>query len=266
MLDSAYGNIFIVTSRILGYDGQLSRFGFETVTMERLSPSLINSLIKKWYSVLKVEHLADSLIEVLTENPQIAELAVNPMLLSLIVLVQYVRGVIPHRRHILYEDCLNILVERRYASPPVQKAYNDVLPANEAIDLLKAIANEFHKQRVRELPRAELERSILPSILKTMPLTRAASVDPAETIRNIEARSQVLVERGFDTSRKPVMAFSHLTFQEYLSAVFYKELTAKRGQTFINKTLIDYYEDDPDWWEQVALLYAAHLDGQQHRT
>ena len=67
--------------------------------------------------------LSERLIETLRLNPRIAELAVNPMLLSLIVLVQYVRGLIPDKRHVLYDECVKILVERRYAPPDVQQEY-----------------------------------------------------------------------------------------------------------------------------------------------
>ena len=82
------------------------------------------------------------------------------MLLSLIVLVQYVKRLIPDRRHILYEECLKILVERRYAPPHVQEAYNRVLPGDEAATILRDVAVYLHKNHLREISRQDLRRDL----------------------------------------------------------------------------------------------------------
>ena len=62
------------------------------------------------------------------------------------------------------------------------------------------------------------------------------------------------------------MAFSHLTFQEYLASSALKESTGLRGEAEISRHLIDNYETNPQWWEEVALLYAAQLDGLQQQA
>jgi predicted NACHT family NTPase len=263
---SPEGNTFVVTSRIVGYGGELARFGFQTFVVQRLSWDLIRQLVAKWYTALKDSKLTASLLETLSSNQRVAELAVNPMLLSLIVLVQYVRRVIPERRHVLYDECLKILVERRYAPPVVQAEYSKVLPGEEALKIIRDIAYKLHTVRLREIDRRQVEVEIIPSILKSMPLSRASSVDPAEVLRNIEARSQIIVERGLNEAGQPVMAFTHLTFQEYLTAVYLHDAIAKQGEPFTSSTLISFYEDDPEWWEEVALLYAAQLDGLQQKS
>jgi predicted NACHT family NTPase len=199
-------------------------------------------------------------------NPRLAELAVNPMLLSLIVLVQYVRRVIPDRRHILYDECIKILVERRYAPPMVQAEYNRVLPGEEAIRILRDLAYVFHERRLREVSRRILVDQDIPKVLSSMRLSRAAAVSAVEILQNIEARSQLLVERGLDANGEPVMAFSHLTFQEYLSSIYLKELITTSSEPFVSQQLIVEYEKDSEWWEEVALLYAAQLEGQQQES
>jgi predicted NACHT family NTPase len=259
------GNRFIVTSRIIGYEGQLNQYGFKTVVIKPLSADRIKNLIEKWYGILGEPILADSLLQAMKNNRQLAELSVNPMLLSLIVLVQYVRRVIPDRRHVLYDECVKILVERRYAPVALQAEYNSVVPGEEALQILRCIAYTFHEQKLREMPRNELERDCIAKIISNMQFGRAGSVSPARVLKNIEERSQLLVERGLDGNGQPLMAFSHLTFQEFLSSVYLTSLWPTMGMANISEDIISTFEDDPEWWEEVALLYAAQLEGRQQR-
>jgi predicted NACHT family NTPase len=260
------GNRFIVTSRIVGYEGQLAKYGFNPVKIQRLSWGLVGELVRRWYDSLGQPELAQRLLDSLQANPRLFDLAINPMLLSLIVLVQYVRGLIPDKRHILYEECLRILVERRYAPPAVQAEFNKLLPGDEALVLVREVALFMHSNKFREIPRRSLELDVLPRLLREHPLTRAASVDPADILVNIEQRSQLLVERGLDESGDPVMSFSHLTFQEFLTAVAYKVLTLSRGRSTVTEELLEAYERDPEWWEEVLLLFAAQLDSRDQEA
>src|SRR5215471_5794775 len=68
------GNRFVVTSRIVGYSGQLARFGFQSVTIQRLSWDLISQLVTKWYASLNVGNLTEPLLATLKANPRIYDL------------------------------------------------------------------------------------------------------------------------------------------------------------------------------------------------
>ena len=264
-LDAPQGNRFVVTSRIVGYDGQLQQYRFHPLTVQNLSWNLISDLIQKWYASLDAPELVEPLLKTLREKPRIYELAINPMLLSLIALVQYVRRIIPDQRHILYDECVKILIDRRYAPPHVQEQYNQTLPAEEAIRILRELAIKMHREGMREVPRDALEQSFIPDVLTSMPTSKAATVPPKILLKNIEQRSQLLVERGLNDKGQPVMAFSHLTFQEYLASVALKESTGQRGEATVSDELIKAYETNPGQWEEVALLYAAQLDSPQQK-
>jgi predicted NACHT family NTPase len=258
--NAAGNNKFIVTSRIVGYSGQLVPYGFHALTIQRMSRPLVEDLVTKWYIALNNASLGEDLLRTLRANEHIYELAENPMLLSLIALVQYVRQWIPDRRHLLYEECIRILVERRFAGVPIREGYDSVLPGHEALRILQKLAMELHSRHLREMPRTTLEEDVLKKILASMKQTKAVEVAPADILRNIEERSQLLVERGFDQLGRPLIAFSHTTFQEYLTSVALKESTATRGLDGVNARLIADCVSDRDWWEEVALLYAAQLD------
>lgn len=254
------GNRFIVTSRIVGYNGQLADSGFTTLKVEPLSWNQISDLVIKWYEDLSQPALSRQLLDTLEVNPRVKDLAVNPMLLSLIALVQYVQRLIPDRRDVLYDTCVAILMERRYAPASVRQAYDSVLPSDEAVLILQKIARNLHQQRRREIPRNVLQDSIIPEILHAMRTRRAAAASSADILRNIEERSQLLVERGHNADGRPIMAFSHLTFQEYLTSVDLKRQTVAKGLEAVTSTLLTLYDQDRDWWEEVALLFGAQLD------
>jgi predicted NACHT family NTPase len=258
------GNRFVVSSRIVGYQGQLSTYGFRTVTIQKLPWNLVTTLVTRWYRALKHEALSQRLLDAFKANPRLLDLAANPMLLSLIVLVQYVLPLIPDKRHVLYEECIKVLIERRYAPPSIQASYNDVLPSDEATSILKALASHLHREGIREVSRPRLQNEILPRILSAMPLSRAASLTPRIIINNIEERSQLIVERGFNSDGKPVMAFSHLTFQEYLVSAFLHGTMSTNGKKATIAEVLDLYGTDPEWWQEPAVLFAAQLESQDH--
>ena len=254
------GNRFIVSSRIVGYQGQLAGYGFQAVTIQKLSWNLISNLVKKWYDALDQPMLSERLLDSFKANPRLLDLAANPMLLSLIVLVQYVLPLIPDKRHVLYDECIKVLIERRYAPPAIQAFYNQTLPSDEATALLRLIALALHKRKLREIPRGRLELEMLPEIMLDMPLSAGAQLSPQSIVKNIEERSQLLVERGTDESGRPIMVFSHLTFQEYLAATSLYRGMSSRGKQGTIDDLLTLYGRDPEWWQEVAVLFAAQLE------
>jgi predicted NACHT family NTPase len=259
------GNRFIVSSRIVGYSGQLRNYGFDSYTIQRLSWESIKQLVGRWYTYLGEPKLQEQLIAALQANPRLLDLAVNPMLLSLIVLVQYVQRIIPDRRHVLYDECIKILVERRYAPPSIRMGFDKIIASDDAIRLLRELAQFMHKSRAREVTRNVLEEVVIPDRMKRLLIALPPLASYAGVLRNIEERSQLLVERGFDDHGEPVMAFSHLTFQEYLASVAFREAAAGAGEAVISNELLDRYAQDAEWWEEVMLLYAAQLDGTERK-
>jgi predicted NACHT family NTPase len=135
-----------------------------------------------------------------------------------------------------------------------------MLPGDEAITVLRQIATILHRRHFREVSRSELQERLVPEIQNEMPQTVAATRSPLDLIKNIEERSQLLVERGLNEKGEPVMAFSHLTFQEYLTSVSLKEAIGQRGEAAVSSEVLTWFQRDPEWWEEVALLYAAQLE------
>lgn len=257
-------NRFIVSSRILGYQGQLAKHNFRALTIQPLSQESIYELVTKWFESLKSPRDAAPLLDSIEANNRLRELAINPMLLSLIVLVQYVKKVIPDKRHLLYAECVNILIERRFASPETQSQYNDVVQAEDAISILREVAQEMHKRKVREIAREELERRLIPDITNRLGLY-VSGLDGGSILQNIEERSQLMVEKGLNDQDEPMMSFSHLTFQEYLAAGSFRSLASEKGSAYASENVLKFHHEDAEWWEEVALLYGAQLEGKERK-
>ena len=116
---------FVVTSRVVGYDGA-ARVGaeFGLAKVRDFSPAEVRQFVRDWTRVvestlagsdsLDVLRLADEqsgrLTQAIETNPRVAELAVNPLLLTVIALVHRYRAQLPERRSELYEEAVEVLL------------------------------------------------------------------------------------------------------------------------------------------------------------
>jgi formylglycine-generating enzyme required for sulfatase activity/energy-coupling factor transporter ATP-binding protein EcfA2 len=277
-------NRIVVTTRIVGYEGQLDTRGFVVQTVQPLNDEDIESLVRQRYhaialnesrdqSLVEVElaqrrttQKADQLLSELRRNQRLHDLAVNPLLLSLIVLDHSVKLVLPDERHILYRDCVEILAARWRQHSRAQlglTAMEEELSTPQKIDLLQTLALEMQKQRTREeagqipIRRARAEELIaaqLPALLTTLPSEvnqRRALCEQKATawLDGVKAESGILIELGLDDAGEPLVAFSHLTFQEYLAASVLQE------QSNVYPLLLDNLLNPA--WEEVLLLYTG---------
>ncbi len=123
-------NRIVVTTRIVGYEGQLDRYGFQIQTVQPLHAGATRALIKQRYRAIaltetahwssvdaapllrEMQRRSERLIKKIESTPRLAQLATNPLLLSLIVLVHRVKLELPEERVLLYRDCIEILAEQ----------------------------------------------------------------------------------------------------------------------------------------------------------
>ena len=164
-------------------------------------------------------NLATQFIEKLKlpENQPIRELARTPILLNLTVSVFQAKANFPKKRSKLYEAGLDILLVRWDEARGIQRdeIYRN-LSLPHKIKLLSHIAATTFEEGNYFFEQSEIEQHIA-DYLRTLP---EANTDP-ETLRlnseavlkTIEAQHGLLVERALG-----VYSFSHLTFQEYLTA------------------------------------------------
>ncbi|MFN8446159.1 MAG: SUMF1/EgtB/PvdO family nonheme iron enzyme [Caldilineaceae bacterium] len=286
---SGRNNHFLVSTRIVGYEGQLDNYGFTARTVQPLDSDSIQDLVQRRYEAIAVgegvgrsiqeqedlkrryQERAQLLLNNLRRNQGLRQLTDNPLLLSLIVLVHMVKIELPEQRHLLYRDCVEILTENWQASKRgdsglERKKELHQLPLQQKIVLLQNIALTMQNRRKEGESQALIRREEVEAIIAAkLPGFIAAHLPEAPDARqqeceklatrlldNIHEESGILLEKGLDEAGEPLVSFSHLTFQEYLAADAIRERTGE----FI--TLSDNLFNPS--WREVLLLYVEMVE------
>jgi hypothetical protein len=274
---------FVVTTRIIGYEGQLNSVGFFARTVQPLEKHERKLLIKHRYKAISaVEkigrtqaeargidiHLQErehSLIERLESLPRLAQLATNPMLLSLITLVHFLKVELPDERVLLYRDCVEILTEKWQRYKRDEMGFGSFsehdLTLSQKVVLLSELAFEMQQRRDPDSNLALLpKKDAVLIIAKTFDEQLGDDSEKDELFRKaenwvmgIQSDSGIIIEQGLDSDGEPLIGFSHLTFQEYLAAVAIKENMS--NYRILLKNLLN-----PSWHEVIRLYVVLSDD------
>jgi hypothetical protein len=212
----------LATSRIVGYREMRRRLGhgFAHATLAELTAEEKDEFVGRWCEVTIVDPArraseAEKLRRAMHGSDRIERLTTNPMLLTTMALVQRRVGKLPTRRHKLYWEAVNVLLNWR---PEVE----DPMDPDEALPQLEYLAYSMCDRGVQRLRRDEViellerMRGDYPNI---RPVQRQA---PEGFLAQLERRTGLFVEVGEvtrDGKPVPVYEFRHLTFQEYLAAL-----------------------------------------------
>lgn len=257
---------FVVTSRIVGYSGPARlQADYVTTTVQDFSLEDIRQFLSHWHRLVAIgqmgtgedaENFAKSQTEQLLgsiqANERVRDLAINPLMLTVIALVHRDRVKLPDRRAELYAEAVDVLLGKWDEARGVDetKILEDrPFDAGDRRLLLQNIALYMHERERKELEAAEL-RGILQIVFKGMTQDDASARRASERFLTvIEERTGLLSARG-----EGVYAFSHLTFQEYFAAL----AIAARDD------YVDYIMKNSGeaWWREVILLTAGYLSTQ----
>ncbi len=258
---------YVVTSRIVGYTGT-ARLGeaYALTTVLDFTRQDIAQFLTVWNRLIAVAEKGDNasaiayaesqsgqLLQAIDGNPRIRELAINPLLLTVIAMVHRDRVKLPDRRAELYAEAVDVLLGKWEEAKGVKET--PILPYDQLFDtgdkrlLLQSLALHLHEQGSKEIQIADL-RSLLQAEFEQLALDEHEARQAAERFLNvIEERTGLLSARG-----EGVYAFSHLTFQEFLAA-----LAIAPREDYLPYTLGKVPEP---WWREVILLEAGFLSTQ----
>jgi NACHT domain len=150
---------------------------------------------------LSASEEASALERLFGERERLAELATNPMLLSLICLVYHLRRDLPRGRAALYEECVQILLG---VWDRIDKGLNISKPTtDEKRKILRHVAFMLHTNGQKDISRQDFVSLVMRDLGISEEMARIV-------VRQIEVRSWLIVERVIDR-----LAFSHLTLQEF---------------------------------------------------
>ncbi len=263
-------NRYVVTSRIVGYTGGARLgAGYAVTTVRDFTDDDIARFARHWnravevvlaggetdYALRKAEAEADKLIRAIQSNERVRELAVNPLLLTVIALVQRYRAQLPERRVELYEEAIEVLLVQWDAVkglPATEVLQGLELDAGDRRSLLEPVALWLMEQRLREIELDDLRRQLARPFLAMLKDLRLTEKAVNGFVYLINARSGLLTERG-----QGIYAFSHLTFQEHLAARAVAEKADNVAYTLARV--------GDSWWREVVLLEAGYLSTQGKR-
>jgi predicted NACHT family NTPase len=241
-------NQFVMTCRIAAEEYAFDQFA--KVEVADFNDKQIAQFAKKWF-----QH-EDPIKEIkfvrqLKANLQLQELATNPLLLTLLCLSFESTNIFPNNRSKLYKEGTRLLLKKWDKNRNIRREeVCNQLPPNWKEDLLSQVAytaferseyffeQEFVEYQIQEYIRNLPNTSIEPAALK---------IDSEEVLKSIEAQHGLLVKQAME-----IYSFSHLTFQEYFTARWFKE---KADGDF--GALIRHVTDKK--WREVFLLTVEML-------
>ena len=253
-------NHFLVTSRIVGYERSPLTQEFTHATLRELAPDDRERFVGLWYGAIrkrvKAQSLSEgeaSLVKSLQNKPQVARLAANPLLLTIMVLMHF-RGVkLPSHRVQVYEIATDTLIEHWTA----QRRGTEGLTGLDALEIKRILAPVAHYILSSSVGGVIARRDLLPRFRAGIVEERGCSEADAEVIgdellRLLGEESGLFLERGLGSDGEPVYGFLHQTFGEYLAALHLAELFF-RGELELG----DYLHRSA--WHEPLLLLAGHL-------
>ena len=239
-------NRFVASCRAAAYRSGFQRF--RDIELADFNDDQIQQFIGNWFSseLDKQSGTAEKCWEVLDQpaNKAAKELAQTPLLLTFICLVYNRTQRLPTNRSKLYDKALDILLEEWAAEKRVQQ---DEIYQGLNIDLEKVLLSEIAYQGFVEDQLFFQQRQLIDSIKWFLADTvdNPKYLDGTAVLDAIAVQQGILVERAED-----VFSFSHLTLQEYLTALY-----ASQDSEQIAALVSDHLTEQR--WREVFLLVAG---------
>ena len=215
-------NRFVASCRIAAYEGGFKRF--TEVEMANFDDSQIEAYIKNWFDSTTDPNLhrldeqmktADQCWTMLnaSEHSATKELARNPLLLTLLCMVYDNSQNFQRNRASLYEDALNIFLREWLAEKRVRR--------DESISQYLDIADE--KRMLSEIAAKNFEANRFffgeDELITQIQEFGTSNANTLETFNARKILNTILIDQGLFVERVTgSYSFSHLTFQEYLTA------------------------------------------------
>lgn len=193
----------------------------------------------------------------ISANDRIQQLAINPLLLSTLLLVKRWVGSLPTRRAVLYGEAVKVLLRTWNTEG------HEPIPEDEALPQLCYIASAMMLEGIQKLSRPLLAK-LLQEARDTMPTELSFVQGSVENfIQRIENRSSLLMMTGLDVENGQLVEFfefRHLTFQEFLSArAMVEGWYPGRKDSDTPVTVLEPHFEDEKW--RVVISLAAALGG-----
>ncbi len=250
-------------------DELLNTLGIPYFTILNLEQKQIEDFAYRYFAAnlldeteARVKQQAKELIDALEEVPAARRLATNPLLLTVIAVLHYKEGKLPHYRAELYEKCIEQLMAQKAATPGKLETgkISFKFPAdaskpvidwnhNQIIDMLRDLAFHAHQRTEDEVflnPELMLQRLKQSDLI---PPKKKSSNELEEAARFFLDECDRLI--GLLAFRGGHYVFIHRTFQEYLAAHW----LSLQKEAVQQQQLFAMLENAPHWREVIRLFF-----------
>lgn len=258
----------LITCRVAETEYQFGQFNY--VEIADFTNEQLQVYTRKWFArnPRRQERFLEEFAR--EEKRWLREFGRTPLLLSMLCLAFDKTEGFPQRRVDVYQEALNALLKRWDAKGGIERdGIYRWLTTDHRLQMLAHIAAKTFAEGKALFGQEELEEQIVAYLRRRLPASaRGQEIDGEAELRAIQDQHGILVERA-----PRVYSFSHLTFQEYLTAWYIVDHAARATKRLRQngggtselagtgwlKGLIDQYLTD-NRWREVFLLAASMLD------
>jgi hypothetical protein len=175
-------------------------------------------------------HRYEDLMRIIKDDAytKLRELAVNPLLLTIIAIVHRTRAHLPKERHKLYDECLKVMIELWNVA---NKGLDVSFPVDTCLHHLSRLAVYLMEHNRREIERHEITE-LLPAEVEGKDLDFFLG--------------QMVLRAGLLFESEGKYGFLHLTIQEYLAAWYFTRQDNPND-------ILEYR--DKDYWTETFKLF-----------
>jgi hypothetical protein len=241
-------NHFVASCRTAAYRS-MSFKNFVDTTVTSFNEQQIKQFVSHWFSseLDKSADIANRFWSLLKrpENVAAKELAQTPLLLTFLCLIYDNNGVLPDTRSILYDEALDIVLNRwtaqnRIERDPIYEGFHSVLEK----EFLSEIAFSHFEEDRLFLLQSDIVESITAFLTDTLGVSEHLNGEAVLTA--IEVQQGILAKRAVNT-----YSFSHLTLHEYLTALYI--VNNHLTEELVSRHLLDRR------WREVFILVTGLL-------
>ena len=227
---------------------------FSVTEIADFNEEQITKLVENWFKSQSEPALGQDFLKKIKENPAIAELATNPLLLTNLCFVFEDLYALPINLNALLDDAVEIFLRRWDSTRRIERraTSQDKLTPSRRLDLFSEIA--YHA--LREDPKRygwykwDLDRLIREFIQDVDGVSpKTLDIDVKALLEDIESNNGLLIRQA-----KDLYTFSHLTFQEFFTARY---IAGSFNPNLVREIVTQHLTDRQ--WHEVFIILAGRL-------